>query len=312
MTATIQAPATTAAQQFPMAAKMLGSITIQQNPRMPVEVESKLQMADLFLKSGLVPQAFRSREAVFVALQYGDELGLSPWQAVRSVYVVNGKPSCDTNVLLGIAESNRLIDEFRVIERSDTRVIVGARRPGSAVEHTSAFSIEEAKRAGLTSKDNWQKFPADMLFARATSRLLKIVCPSVMAGLVTREEAEDEERAPAPAWCMTAKFLGELRAVTKAREVTPEALKQIERQATGGRKVEKVEGIPQYSEGEATMIMSSLKAWRAPAPATAASAPAPKQEAAPVATAPTSTAPTPEEIEDIRAREAAEAEAAAQ
>jgi len=305
MTATLQAPAVAAAQQFPMAAKMLASITIPPNPRMPVEIEAKLQMADLFLKSGLVPQAFRSRESVFVALQYGDELGLSPWQSVRSVYVVNGKPSCDTNVLLGIAESNGLIAGFRVVERSDTRVVVAARRPNEATEHTSAFTIEEAKRAGLTSKDNWQKFPADMLFARATSRLLKVVCPSVMAGLVTREEAEDEDKTPPPAWQMTAKLLGELRAVAKAREVTPDALKQIERQATGGRKVEKVEGIPQYTEGEATMILSGLKAWR---PATATPAPAPQAAPLPAAS---SGEPSAEDIEAIRAAEEAEAEAQA-
>jgi hypothetical protein len=296
MSATMNAP--TAQQQFPGAAKLLASITIPPNPRMPVEIEAKLQMADLFLKSGLAPQAFRSREAVFVALQYGDELGLSPWASMRSVYLVNGKPSCDTNILLGVADSNGLIAGFRVVERSDSRVVVAGRRPGDATEHTSAFTIEEAKRAGLTSKENWQKYPADMLFARATGRLLKIVCPSVFAGLVTREEAEDEDKAPAPAWRMTAKFLGEMRAVVKARDVTPDALKAIERQATGGRKVEKVESIPQYTEGEATMILSALKSWRAtPAPAQA-EAPAPSAD------------PSPEDVAAIRAELEAEEAAA--
>lgn len=286
MTATLTAPTSaappmTAAEQFPGAARLLEGIAIPQNPRMPPEIERKLQLADLFLKSGLCPDGYRTKEAVFVALQFGEELGLAPWQAVRSIYVIKGKPSCDVGVLRGVAETNGLLEGFRVVERTDTRCIVRARRPGDATEHEGVFTLEDAKRAGLAGKDNWKGYASDMLFARATSRLLKVACPGVFGGLMTREEAEDAapEREPAPAWAMTPKAHGEMKAVVAARQVPTDAAKEIVRTATGGRKVEAKDGVPQYTEGEYTMILSALKAWR---PA-AAAAPEPKQEPAPAA-----------------------------
>jgi len=280
MTATIQAPAPTAAPavtpKYEMARRLLESIPPHRT--MPADLEAKLKLAHALFKSGLAG-AFRSPEACFYALCYGDELGMAATESLRDIYVINNKPACDTNKLRGIAEQNGLLEGFRVVERTDARCIVKGRRPGEALEHEGEFSIEDAKRAGLAGKDNWKNYPKDMLFARATGRLLKVVCPRVAR--VTREEAEDEERPAAPAWQMTAKVLGEMKAVEKARGVTLEALKEIARQATGGRKVEKIEGIPQYSEGEATMIMSSLKSWRPAPSAPATQAPPPAATPAP-------------------------------
>ena len=48
---------------------------------------------------------------------------------------------------------------------------------------TSAFSIDDAKKAGLAG-DNWRKYPRNMLFARAMSNGVKWYCPNVFGGPV--------------------------------------------------------------------------------------------------------------------------------
>jgi hypothetical protein len=59
------------------------------------------------------------------------------------------------------------------------------------------FTIQDAQRASLVKdKSGWAKYPADMLVARATARLARLVYPDVCFGLYTPEELgrEDLER----------------------------------------------------------------------------------------------------------------------
>jgi hypothetical protein len=57
----------------------------------------------------------------------------------------------------------------------------------------SSFTIEEAKRAKLTDKDNWKNFASDMLFARALTRGQRRYAPDVAIGSVYAEgEIADE------------------------------------------------------------------------------------------------------------------------
>jgi hypothetical protein len=46
----------------------------------------------------------------------------------------------------------------------------------------SSFTIQEAQEAGLLGKDNWKKYPSDMLFARAISRGAKRFAPGIFGG----------------------------------------------------------------------------------------------------------------------------------
>ena len=58
-----------------------------------------------------------------------------------------------------------------------------------------AFSMEDAKRAGLT-KGNWDKNPGAMLRARLTSKAVRMLDPGVVAGVYTPEEISDFTNAP--------------------------------------------------------------------------------------------------------------------
>jgi hypothetical protein len=53
-----------------------------------------VQFANMIAKSTLVPQEYRGKpENIFLALQLGAEIGLSPLQAVQNIAVINGRPT---------------------------------------------------------------------------------------------------------------------------------------------------------------------------------------------------------------------------
>ena len=59
--------------------------------------------------------------------------------------------------------------------------------------------MAEAQAAGVATKDNWRKFPAAMLRARAASALVRAVYPDVLLGVYDSDSGELEDAAPAPA-----------------------------------------------------------------------------------------------------------------
>ena len=61
----------------------------------------------------------------------------------------------------------------------------------SSPESGKPITMEDAKRAGLLGKTSWQRYPEDMLFARALSRGARRFCPDALGGAIyTPEELE--------------------------------------------------------------------------------------------------------------------------
>ncbi len=78
-----------------------------------------------------------------------------------------------------------------LIESDATKATYITKRKGSNRESSLTFTIEEAVKAGLTGKDNWRKYPAAMLRARAAMGLSRAIYQDVTMGLVDPDEAEE-------------------------------------------------------------------------------------------------------------------------
>jgi hypothetical protein len=144
--------------------------------------------------SALMSDGLRGKPAdILVAVLQGIDLGLRPMQAIGLIDVIKGKPSLS-------AEGKRALvvaagHGFRVDEWTDEKCVVSGCRRGTDEWRTASFTIAQAKKAGLAG-DNWNKYPADMLLARATSRLCKAYFADVTNGLATTEELLDVPAAP--------------------------------------------------------------------------------------------------------------------
>lgn len=289
MTATVPATQTatqTATQpqdRIALAQKAIASVEIPRNSRMPEGMAEKLEMARTLLKSGMCPPSFKSAEAVFVVLQYGDELGLSPLIALQNIANIQNRPAPGAMIMYGVAQSNGLVERMEFVEDGQSCVVRGYRR-GDPVQKEGRFSVEDAKRAGLLGKTNWQSWTPDMLVCRAVTRFLKRACPEIFGGMVSREEVEDVVTdAPAvapPAWTMDRTKRDHISAVANACKVPPGDRKAIVAKVTGARKVESADGVAQYTQAEYGAIVEALKAWRpAEAESKPAAAPAPEPQA---------------------------------
>lgn len=58
------------------------------------------------------------------------------------------------------------------------------------------WTFEQAKKAGLTGKDNWKNYPRAMLRARCIAEGIRAVYPAAIGGMMISEEAADIDKEP--------------------------------------------------------------------------------------------------------------------
>lgn len=152
-------------------------------------VDDVEKMSKRLAMSELVPQAFREKPAnVFLALNMGLELGLSPAASLRAIHVVDGKPGLAADAMVGIVMASGAARSFVCIESNERIAIYEAVRVGSDRAVRKSFTIEEAEQANLLGKDNWKKYPIRMLEARAKAALARDLFPDVLHGIYTPDE----------------------------------------------------------------------------------------------------------------------------
>lgn len=159
------------------------------------EIKERAAMA---LRSGLLPPSIKSPEQAAIVGLKGQELGLPLMQSFESIHVIQGRPSVATETMLALAYERVAGFVFRVVETTSEKCVVEMGR-GGTFTFKSAFTIAEARAAGLTGKDNWQKQPAVMLRWRAIGAALKVVCPDLRRNTWTVEEMEEVGAAHAMA-----------------------------------------------------------------------------------------------------------------
>lgn len=142
-------------------------------------------------------------EEAAIKLLFCYENGLPLTAASNGLYVVNGRIAAQTNIIA--AQLRRHPDyDYEIVEIAPTGATVAILRrgvDGRMVEAGRAsFTIDDAKRAGLTGKDNWKNYPEDLLFARALGRAQRRFAPDVFGQPVYTPEELGSNTIDAPAW----------------------------------------------------------------------------------------------------------------
>ena len=161
-----------------------------------------MQYADLFYQSGMFP-GIRSMAAAAVKIMAGREYGLKPFEAINAFHIVKEKLTMSADTMAKLVKRSGRYD-FRCVENTDTRCEIHfSERSGQEWKAigTSVFTIADAKRAGTQNID---KYPANMLFARALSNGVKWHCPDALATLAYVEgEISDDAAASSDADVIT-------------------------------------------------------------------------------------------------------------
>lgn len=137
-----------------------------------------LAASGYFDAKGESAQAIAQMAAKILA---GRELGFGPFAAVQGIHIIQGRPALGANLIATAVKSSGRYD-YRVRELSDKVArIEFFQRVGDKMESlgTETFTAEDARRAGTKNMD---KFPRNMLFARAMSNGVRFYCPDVFSG----------------------------------------------------------------------------------------------------------------------------------
>ena len=163
------------------------------------------QLAQDISKSELVPESFRGKPNQFLcAIQYGAEVGLSPFQALQSVKIIKGNASLSGDAMLALVSARpecEGVDET-VTGKGDARQAkCEIRRRGWKKPVVCTFSVADAKQANLWGKRGpWTEYPDRMLQMRARGFAIRNAFQDALKGFISTEEAQDyqvQNSAPA-------------------------------------------------------------------------------------------------------------------
>jgi hypothetical protein len=146
-------------------------------------------------RSGMVPPTYANKpEAIFIAVQMGSELGLSPMQSLSNIAVVNGRPSVWGDAMPGLCRQSSLCQDIKEWFTGSDETLTAHCEAVRIGAHPvlQEFSVADAKKAGLWGKSGpWTQYPRRMLQMRARGFALRDAFPDVLRGLISYEEAQD-------------------------------------------------------------------------------------------------------------------------
>lgn len=147
-------------------------------------------MAATLAKSGMMPKALSTPEAVLAVILTGRELGMGPMQAARSLHYVEGRVVMDASAQLALAIGAGVEVQWHTATAEEASCTLSRR--GWSATYRSTWTIAMAQRAGLAGRGTWRAHPEAMLRARAITAGIRAYCPDVLgAGVYTADEAAD-------------------------------------------------------------------------------------------------------------------------
>lgn len=224
----------------PAMGAMMGSVTTDAMARLAEWVNAASQAHKLvapLIDSAFVPvnfkprvapnasdeEKFHAREVAIAngtsAVLLGLNLGFDPLTALQQIILISNRPSMYAKAKVAILTSRGY--DIWTKELTDEKAVICVVRPntGGRIEEFMV-TMEQAKKAGWTSNDNYSKTPQDMLYARAAGRACDRTGPHILLGIPTTEDVPDtiEVAAAVGARVTAAEILG---TATPADEATP-------------------------------------------------------------------------------------------
>lgn len=198
----------------------------------------------------------RNAQEAFVRIATGLEIGLSPFQSLNAIHVIEGRPTLSAQWMVALIKSSPICEKFVCTVSTDKIATYVTKRKNEG-EMTLSFTIEQAQRGGLTGRGPWKAHTEDMLRARAASKLARMVYPDLLAGMYTPDEVADipvSHFEPAPE---SAPRLVEAEAATEPVPAVDEALEVLKARLRGANDYAHMQSIAHDIEfGKAAKALS--------------------------------------------------------
>lgn len=148
------------------------------------------QMAGALARSGIF--GIKTTDAALALMLVAQAEGAHPASIAQDYDLIQGRAARKSHsVLARFQAAGGRVDWH---ELSESKAEATFTHPqGSA---RISWTFEQAKKAGLTGKDNWKNYPRAMLRARCIAEGVRAAYPAAIGGLMTSEEASDVYTAP--------------------------------------------------------------------------------------------------------------------
>lgn len=150
------------------------------------------RMAGAMAKSNLF--GVKTPEQALSLMLLSQAQGIHPAQAAVDYHIIQGRPSLTTNAILARFQQAGGRVEYHIYSDTECKATFSHPQGGSL---TLSWTFEQAKRAGLTGKDNWRMYSRAMLRSRVIAEGVRAVYPAVLGGMYSQEEVGDFDARPA-------------------------------------------------------------------------------------------------------------------
>ncbi len=145
-----------------------------------------MNIADMLVKSKMLPTSINTKEAAAAIILKGRELGIPTMEAFALINVISGKPTISPQGMIALARRSGQLEDLTITDANDTCAVTVKRKGQSPV--TTKFSARDADAMQLSNKDNWKKQPSVMRQWRAISANFRLTFPDVIGGMYMPEE----------------------------------------------------------------------------------------------------------------------------
>lgn len=160
------------------------------------ELSEQVRYAELISNAGMLPTAYRGKPAdILLAVGLGSSMGLSPAESLMRIHVIQGRPTASAEL---IAANVRKAGHTLRVQGDETGARATIRRADDPdFEYESTWTLDRAKKMGLTDKDQWKKQPGTMMRWRAITEVARLACSEALYGVTyVTEEIDDSPRQP--------------------------------------------------------------------------------------------------------------------
>lgn len=165
----------------------------------------------VILDSGAIPGNLDTPQKLMTVVQTGKELGMLPMTAINNIHVIKGR-TVISSAMLSAMLKNRVnrkgeVSPVEYVYTKDFVYETDAEGDESCITEiefefisevtgkpkTAKFRVTwaEMERAGYTTKDNWQKYPKNMMRARCMAYAVRALFPEILLGVYSADEIVD-------------------------------------------------------------------------------------------------------------------------
>ena len=156
-----------------------------------IPVDQISVMATAVAKSGLF--GVKTPDQAMALMLIAQAEGMHPAIAASDYHVIQGRPALKTDAMLARFQAAGGKVQWETYTDDQVTGLFSHPQGGSI---SITWTMDQARKIGLASKDNWRNYPRAMLRARCISEGIRTVYPGCVVGTYSVEEVQDFDDAP--------------------------------------------------------------------------------------------------------------------